>query len=187
MARSEERLGFCSCYKVEQFILGPPYSPRGFNWELIYSLLPLLVSTEMSSLCLRLEKSPAQLFRIFPWGPWLQPRVAGDSAQVSRGKPEIGLKPLKSPQNTLPVFLHPPQTESLNCELLVCAQNQQCPPEWKKWQTVSPGDWAFSFQKFSPCSSSHIRSFLLLFNSYFLYFIVFLSSFFCWEYCPTLS
>lgn len=32
-------------------------------------------------------------------------------------------------------------------ELLVCAQNQQCPPEWKKWQTVSPGDWAFSFQK----------------------------------------
>ena len=86
MARSEKRLGFCSCYKVEQFIPSPPYSPRVFNWELIYSLLPLLVSTEMSSLCLRLQKSPAQLFRIFPWGPWLQPHVAGGFSTSLKGK-----------------------------------------------------------------------------------------------------
>lgn len=45
----------------------------------------------------------------------------------------------------------------------------------------------FSFQSFSPCSSSCIRGFLLFSNSCFLYFVVFLSSFFCREYCPTLS
>ena len=159
-------------------------TPLRFSTGSWYIPYPASLWVQRLSLCLRLQKAPAQLFRIFPWGSWLQPRVAWDSAQVSRGKPEMGLKPLKSPQNTLPLFLCPAQTESLNCELPVCAQNQRCPPGWRKWQR-----WVgiFPSRVSVPAVPVASEAFCYFLTAIFYILLFFLSSFFCREYSPTLN